>query len=575
MASASGGAATDAALDSAAMAALKEHPTILHIDLDCFYAQVEMRRLGIGHDTPFVVNQWGNLIAVNYAARAYGIGRFDSLATATQKCMPVQSCHVMTYANGEREPKYRGAGAITKDTHKVCLEPYRVASRNIFDVFASIDPSIVIEKAGIDEAFLDVTALADRRAASLPPGVIEEHPLEPPQDRSWLYEVARTAQDGAAGDADGDSAPADARDHPAVVRRFRAAGQICRELRRAVRERLGFNCSGGIARNHTLAKFISATNKPNKQSLLLPADSAAFLAPIDFQKLRGFGGKFGRQLAERFGATTVADMRAVSLAELADVMGGRDAAVGVYATLRGQGDTKLTERTAPKSLLAQKNFAPAVNEAKGLRRWIDVLVTELVARMWVVEEEFRVRPHNLNVKLTGSGLRHSGLRGQGDLLNKSAPMPPWPPDETQTADVVESVCATFLRGAAASSPDGRAPMVNCILLGATVLKPVTEATDGAGGTAPHAKQQPGLRAWLTKAKPLAASPHNKVDSDDDVEIVAPQARTTGGGGDAPGHKRPRAAPTATDTRRPARRAVVDVIELSDDASTSDDVEVLP
>ncbi|KAJ2451939.1 N-acetyltransferase eso1 [Coemansia sp. RSA 2424] len=48
---------------------------IIHIDLDCFYCQVEQLRLGIGPDVPLAVQQWQGLIAVNYAARARGVKR--------------------------------------------------------------------------------------------------------------------------------------------------------------------------------------------------------------------------------------------------------------------------------------------------------------------------------------------------------------------------------------------------------------------------------------------------------------------------------------------------------------------
>ena len=48
---------------------------ILHIDLDCFYAQVESIRLGIPQDEPLAVQQWGSLLAVNYAARKFNIKR--------------------------------------------------------------------------------------------------------------------------------------------------------------------------------------------------------------------------------------------------------------------------------------------------------------------------------------------------------------------------------------------------------------------------------------------------------------------------------------------------------------------
>lgn len=44
---------------------------ILHLDLDCFYAQVEMRRLGVARDQPLAVQQWDGVIAVNYAARKF------------------------------------------------------------------------------------------------------------------------------------------------------------------------------------------------------------------------------------------------------------------------------------------------------------------------------------------------------------------------------------------------------------------------------------------------------------------------------------------------------------------------
>jgi DNA polymerase eta len=49
---------------------------VIHIDLDCFYAQVESKRLGIPQESvPLAVQQWQGLIAVNYAARKQGVTR--------------------------------------------------------------------------------------------------------------------------------------------------------------------------------------------------------------------------------------------------------------------------------------------------------------------------------------------------------------------------------------------------------------------------------------------------------------------------------------------------------------------
>lgn len=46
---------------------------IIHIDLDCFYAQVEHRRTNIERTRPLAVQQYSSLIAVNYAAREKGM----------------------------------------------------------------------------------------------------------------------------------------------------------------------------------------------------------------------------------------------------------------------------------------------------------------------------------------------------------------------------------------------------------------------------------------------------------------------------------------------------------------------
>ncbi|KEP67207.1 UNVERIFIED_CONTAM: ImpB/MucB/SamB family protein [Hammondia hammondi] len=62
-------------------------PVIVHLDLDCFYCQVEHRRLGIPVSEPLVVRQWNLAIAVNYAARRLGIKRGD-LCTVLEKKFP-------------------------------------------------------------------------------------------------------------------------------------------------------------------------------------------------------------------------------------------------------------------------------------------------------------------------------------------------------------------------------------------------------------------------------------------------------------------------------------------------------
>ena len=58
---------------------------ILHLDMDCYYAQCESKRLGLPSDVPLAVSQWGGLLAVNYAARSFGVRRGDRVEAAIQK----------------------------------------------------------------------------------------------------------------------------------------------------------------------------------------------------------------------------------------------------------------------------------------------------------------------------------------------------------------------------------------------------------------------------------------------------------------------------------------------------------
>jgi len=48
---------------------------IIHVDMDAYYAQVEMKKHGIKEDEPMGVLQWKSLIAVNYAAKERGVKR--------------------------------------------------------------------------------------------------------------------------------------------------------------------------------------------------------------------------------------------------------------------------------------------------------------------------------------------------------------------------------------------------------------------------------------------------------------------------------------------------------------------
>ena len=135
---------------------------ILHLDLDCFYAQVESKRLGLPEDEPLAVQQWGGLLAINYAARAFGIKRGMRVEEAKALCPALRTPHV-PLVGGDGGAGGGGGGGGSADEPdrsqaKVSLERYRTESTKIFALLESLAPEL--ERASIDEAYIDATELA-------------------------------------------------------------------------------------------------------------------------------------------------------------------------------------------------------------------------------------------------------------------------------------------------------------------------------------------------------------------------------------------------------------------------------
>ena len=384
---------------------------ILHADLDCFYAQVEQVRLGIPEDKAVVVQQWQSLIAVNYPARAHGITRHMNITEAKQKCPDLVSVHTAAYqlppasSSSSNDVVLRqfdpGNPPPASANHKVSLDAYRQASKSIFKLLRERFGSRTVEKASVDEAYLDVTEQVQERMDS-----------EFPDWHQW----------------NGDKVPADVEldwtdlGHPAVTAADNAdavsmqdvqiwiGALIARDLREEIKETLKYTCSIGIAPNKTLAKLASPRNKPDGQTYVTPTMVLPWMRTIPFDKIRFLGGKLGQQImstqkddddsddSEReeegedwrkrthaSGVVYAGDLWGLSLEEMqSKVSGDAQLALWVYNLIRGQDDAPVKPRALTKTFLSAKNFRPPVTNEELLGRWMIVLTNELQHRL---EEE--------------------------------------------------------------------------------------------------------------------------------------------------------------------------------------------
>ncbi|TDL25593.1 DNA/RNA polymerase [Rickenella mellea] len=378
-------------------------------DSDAFYAACEQVRLKLDPSIPLVVQQWDALIAVNYPAREFGISRMDKIKDARKRCPDLVAVHVATYKEGDAEPKYWDNPDT--ETHKVSLDHYRRESMKIITMFKDGLPTAEVEKASIDEAFIDFTVpvrdiLLKRYPylAEVPPdaalGLDTPLPPPPPIDWTGLGNVIPVQPDVISSDEPaGEPAnvasvtPAAAADiddsnncttwHDVALS---IAAELMKQVKKDVLEKLGYSTSAGIARNKFLAKLSASYKKKNQLNILRNAAIPNYLRPMAFQKIRFLGGKLGKVIAEEYDVSTVEDLLGVSLEEMQRKFG--EGSIWVYEILRGIDRSEVKEKAAVnKSMLASKNLKRPVLKPSEGHHWIRVLAAELALRLNDAREE--------------------------------------------------------------------------------------------------------------------------------------------------------------------------------------------
>lgn len=205
----------------------EEERILVHCDLDAFFASVEILHRSLDPNRPLIIGSdpqggrgRGIVSTCNYAARTYGIRSAMPIGEAWRRCpgAPFGPGH---YINGTRGL-------------------YSRASRKVMAILR--EPAQHFEKAGIDEAYLDITQTVD-------------------------------------GDWD-------------------AAYALCRELQSSIEDKLGLTASFGIAPTRILAKMSSEINKPNGIFRLLPDETLDFFTGRSLRDVPGIGPKRATQLAE-------------------------------------------------------------------------------------------------------------------------------------------------------------------------------------------------------------------------------------------------------------------------------------
>ncbi|XP_069819251.1 DNA polymerase iota isoform X2 [Dendropsophus ebraccatus] len=277
---------------------------IVHLDMDCFYAQVEMIRNPELKEKPLGVQQKTFVITCNYVARNLGVKKCMSIRDAKERCPQ------LVLVSGED------------------LTHYREMSYRVTGLLEEFSPQV--ERLGFDENFIDITELVDKR-------------LQDPQcDRAMEVSGHVYNQQGVD--------PSDW-----THKRFIVGSQVAADIRAAVHSRLGMTGCAGIASNKLLSKLVSGTFKPNQQTVLFPESYDHLIHSLNHvHKIPGIGYKTAQRL-EALGLSSVTALQSCPVAVLEKELGAQ-VAHRIQALSRGEDNSAVMSSGPPQSLSEEDSF---------------------------------------------------------------------------------------------------------------------------------------------------------------------------------------------------------------------------
>jgi DNA polymerase IV len=278
---------------------------IAHLDMDAFYASVELLRYPQLTGLPVVIgggrSRLDDALRDHYADTPLAdipVDVFPTLASYTGR-------GVITTATYAARKFGVGSAMGTMKAAKLCpqaillpvdFDQYRKFSRQFKSIITDIAP--LMEDRGVDEVYIDFT--------DIPGG---------------QREGGRT---------------------------------LARLLQKTIFSATGLTCSIGVAPNKLLAKMASEFNKPNGISVVYEKDVESKIWPLNVRKINGIGPKAEAKLMAR-GIHTVGDLAAQPAHELVEHF-GKSYGAWLYEAAWGRDDRPVVTESEPVSMSRETTF---------------------------------------------------------------------------------------------------------------------------------------------------------------------------------------------------------------------------
>jgi len=319
---------------------------IAHLDMDAFYASVELLRYP---------ELRGRAVVIGGGRNAQPTWEVDAATGERRR-------HFATLRN------YAGRGVVTTATYEARafgvnsamgmmkaaakapdavllpadFDEYRRYSRLFKAAVRAVAPQV--EDRGIDEIYIDLTDIV---AARLTGDARFDLDLDPDDAQREVWWCAR---------------------------------EVAGELKQAVRDATGLSCSVGLAPNKLIAKIASELDKPDGLAVVTGEDMAARLWPLSVRRLHGVGPKSAAKLAA-LGIATIGELAQAEPAWLARHFGAGHAQWLADAA-RGRDERPVVTESEPQSISRETTFdrdLHAVRDRAQLTRIFTELATGVAA----------------------------------------------------------------------------------------------------------------------------------------------------------------------------------------------------
>ena len=129
---------------------------------------------------------------------------------------------------------------------------------------------------------------------------------------------------------------------------------LARLIQKAIFDDTGLTCSVGVAPNKLLAKMASEFNKPNGIAIVYDTDLETMIWPLACRKINGIGPKADAKLKSH-GIDTIGQLAAKDLQWLMDTFGQRTGA-WMFDAARGRDDRPIVLESEPVSISRETSF---------------------------------------------------------------------------------------------------------------------------------------------------------------------------------------------------------------------------